>query len=82
MSSSQPLYIYRRAMQRAQEILGGEERLARYLRVGPSTLDGWLAGTEIPPLPVFLRCVEVILDDERASATQLYFAKRPRGEPE
>ncbi|TAK83447.1 MAG: hypothetical protein EPO20_17515 [Betaproteobacteria bacterium] len=82
MTSSQPTYIYRRALQRAREILGSEQRLARYLRVAPSTLDPWLAGSDIPPLPVLLRCVEVILDDERASVTQLYFAKRPRGEPE
>jgi hypothetical protein len=68
--------VYRRAIQRAEEVLGSEERLARYLCVPPRTLQEWRSGSEIPPLAVFLCCVDVILDDERTSTTQLYLGNR------
>jgi hypothetical protein len=54
-------------------VLGNEERLARYLEVPLKKLHEWRTGIEIPPLVIFLKCVELILDDERSSTTQLYF---------
>lgn len=74
------IHVYRRAMQRAQEVLGSEERLARYLCVPPRKLQEWRTGIETPPVAVFLCCVDVILDDERSSTTQLYLGTRRRAD--
>jgi hypothetical protein len=54
------------------EVLGDEKRLARYLGVSMKRLHGWRTASEIPPLVIFLNCVDLILDDERSTA-QLYF---------
>jgi hypothetical protein len=58
------------------QMLGDEQRLARYLCVPPAKLHAWRTGGEIPPLPIFLSCVDLILDDERCSTTQLYLGTR------
>jgi hypothetical protein len=75
MIATVPINIYRRAIERTVEVLGDEERLARYLGVPLKKLDAWRTGSEIPPLVIFLNCVDLILDDERASTTQLYFPR-------
>lgn len=75
MTATVPIHVYRRAIQRTVEVLGDERRLARYLHVPLDRLHAWRAGSEIPPLPVFLHCVDLILDDERSSTTQLYFPR-------
>lgn len=41
-------------------MLGGKERLRSLLRVSVTRLDAWLAGTEKPPMDVFLKAVDVI----------------------
>lgn len=56
-------------------MLGDEQRLARYLHVPLRELHAWRTGGELPPLAMFLSCVELILDDERGSATQLYLRR-------
>lgn len=56
-------------------MLGDEQRLARYLRVPLRELHAWRTGGELPPLAMFLSCVELILDDERSSVTQLYLRR-------
>jgi hypothetical protein len=73
MIATVPIHVYRRAIQRAEEILGDEQRLARYLRVPPRKLHAWRTGSEIPPVAVFLWCVDVIFDDD-----QLYLSTRVR----
>ncbi|MFN2646139.1 MAG: hypothetical protein ABR570_14210 [Burkholderiales bacterium] len=48
---------------RAAELLGGRDKLARVLRVPVSELDKWIAGEAKPPREVFLRVVDLILDE-------------------
>jgi hypothetical protein len=41
--------VYTRTLERAAEMLGGEQALAEYLNVPPRRLDWWLRGdTELP----------------------------------
>jgi hypothetical protein len=54
------LTVHAKALNRAAEILGGTDRLREYLRVPASHLALWLAGSEKPPLDVFLRAVDLI----------------------
>jgi hypothetical protein len=57
--------IYVSTLRRAMELLGGERKLASYLRVPSSDLREWLAGHEDPPLPFFLAAVDVVLKQSR-----------------
>ena len=74
MITTVPFHVYRRSVERAAEMLGGEARLARYLDVPLDKLRAWRTGGELTPLVVFLHCVDLILDDER-STTRLYFPR-------
>jgi len=75
MIATMPMHVYRRATERAVEVLGDEGRLARYLGVSLKKLHAWRTGNEVPPLVVFVNCVDLILDDERDSTTQLYLSR-------
>jgi hypothetical protein len=55
--------VYSRALRRAAELLGGREKLAKILQVPAVELDKWLAEREKPPRDVFLRVVDLILDE-------------------
>lgn len=57
-----PSRIYRRALERGAELLGGEEALARYLRVSPTAVRAWLSGAAPCPGDVFLRVVDLLLE--------------------
>jgi hypothetical protein len=60
--------IYARTLWRALEILGGEDKLARHLRVPASELREWLTGAESPPMAYFLMAVDVVEGAARRSA--------------
>ena len=56
--------IYSRTLQKAAEKLGGERALARYLQVPLPDLFVWMSpGSVPPPQDIFLRAVDVVLDD-------------------
>ena len=55
--------VYSRTVQRATELLGGRDRLARRLRVPKADIDRWIADEAKPPRDIFLRIVDLILDD-------------------
>jgi hypothetical protein len=57
-----PIHVYRRTVERAVEALGNERKLARYLNVPPDKVQLWRNGLEIPPLALFLSCVDLILE--------------------
>jgi hypothetical protein len=58
------LSVQARTLQRAAELVGGERALARYLRVPLPDLFAWMRpGAEPPPNPVFLRAVDLVLED-------------------
>jgi hypothetical protein len=58
------LSVQARTLQRAAELVGGERALARYLHVPLPDLYAWMRpGAESPPNQVFLRAVDLVLDD-------------------
>lgn len=58
------LSVHAEALRAAAERIGGERALARYLRVSMPDLFAWMrAGAEPPPINVFLKAVDLLLDD-------------------
>jgi hypothetical protein len=81
--------IYTRTLQKAAERLGGERALARYLKVSMPDLFAWMRpGSVAPPSTVFLRAVDVVLDDletpeqERAQKVRVAAIHQKWTEPE
>ena len=60
--------IYVRTLWRALEILGGEDKLARHLRVPATDLREWLTGMDMPPMAYFLMAVDVVEEAARRGA--------------
>jgi hypothetical protein len=58
-----PASVYSRTLQKAAEAAGGQKKLARLLRVPLVDLDKWIAGKDEPPMAVFLKAVDLVLDD-------------------
>jgi hypothetical protein len=52
-----------RVLRVAARIAGGSRRLRDRLGVRSAAMAAWLAGTEEPPAEVFLRALELVLDD-------------------
>ena len=55
--------VYSRALQKAAELLGGREKLAEILHVTKAEIDRWIADQAKPPREIFLRIVDLILDE-------------------
>ena len=55
--------VYGRTFQKAAELLGGNKKLARLLRVPLRDLEKWIAGAAAPPLPIFLKAIDLVLDE-------------------
>lgn len=51
------------AVKVAAEIVGGPAKLRDRLQASSADMAAWLAGTKEPPQDVFLRVVEIILDE-------------------
>ena len=60
--------VYGRTLQKAAELSGGTKKLARYLRVPLAELEKWLAGNGAPPMNVFLKAVDFVLDETPSPA--------------
>lgn len=58
--------VYFRTLQKAADLLGGRKKLARHLRVPMSELESWMSGKEVPPIGVFLKAVDLVLDETGA----------------
>ena len=58
-----PSSVYSRTLQKAAELLGGRKALARHLRVPLEELDRWMADEGLPPMGVFLKVVDLVLDE-------------------
>jgi hypothetical protein len=54
------------AVRTAADLLGGPRKLRDRLRVPSADVAAWMAGREEPPTEVFLRVVELILDELEA----------------
>ena len=59
--------VYSRTLQKAAELLGGRKKLARVLRIPMTDLEAWIADEAKPPLNVFLRVVDLIIDETGAA---------------
>jgi hypothetical protein len=59
--------VYSRAVQKAADLLGGRERLAKVLLVPIAEIEKWIADRARPPREVFLRVVDIVLDEGGAS---------------
>jgi hypothetical protein len=59
--------VYSRAVRKAAELLGGREKLARTLQVPLGEVEKWIADKGKPPREIFLRVVDVIIDDSGIS---------------
>lgn len=59
--------VFSRATQKASDLLGGHERLAKVLLVPVSEIDSWIADKARPPRELFLRVVDIVLDEGGAS---------------
>jgi hypothetical protein len=55
--------VYSRTLQKAAELLGGREKLRRELQVPAADLEDWIADKAVPPRGVFLRAVDLLLDE-------------------
>jgi hypothetical protein len=58
--------VYARTFQKAAQLIGGQKKLARLLRVPSAELEKWIAGKEAPPTATFLKAVDVVLDETAA----------------
>jgi hypothetical protein len=63
-----PASVYSRTLQKASELSGGQKKLARLLRVPQSDLENWIADKDEPPMAIFLRAVDLVLDETGAPA--------------
>lgn len=60
--------VYSRTLQKAAELAGGRKHLARRLRVPLAELDKWIAGSGEPPKTIFLKAVDLVLDETSSGA--------------
>ena len=58
--------VYSRSFQKAAELIGGYDKLCRYLQVPPAKLREWIEGKAEPPAGIFLRVVDFLLDETPA----------------
>jgi hypothetical protein len=52
--------LYRRTLARAARLSGSHRLLATRLGVSTGDLRAWIEGDEMPPVSVFLGCVELL----------------------
>jgi hypothetical protein len=55
--------VYSRTLQKAAELIGGRKNVCRHLRVPAAELDKWIDDKAVPPIGVFLRVVDFIIDE-------------------
>ena len=59
--------VYSRAVRKAAELVGGCDKLSRTLQMPLAEIEKWIAGEAKPPREIFLRIVDLILDETSAS---------------
>jgi hypothetical protein len=58
--------VYSRTLQKAAELLGGNAKLCRHLRIPADELQKWLDDKAKPPIAIFLRAVDLVIDETPA----------------
>lgn len=62
--------IHKRALRRAAEIIGGNEKLMLHLGVSEADFAGWASKRDLPR-EIFLRLVDIITEEEVRSVSRL-----------
>jgi hypothetical protein len=70
--------VYSRALQKAAELCGGRDELCRILKLPRADVDRWIADEEKAPRDVFLRVVDLILDESAPAGGEGGDAPPPR----
>jgi hypothetical protein len=52
-----------RTLRRAAQILGGPAQLRKYLNVSALCLAAWMTGVDTAPTYVFLKAVDVVMEE-------------------
>lgn len=55
--------VYSRALQKAAELMGSYQKLSRYLQVPAADLQAWIDDKATPPVAIFLKVIDFILDE-------------------
>jgi hypothetical protein len=55
--------VYSRTLQKAAELIGGRAKLCRHLHVPAAELQNWIDDKAVPPIGVFLRVVDFIIEE-------------------
>ena len=63
--------VQARALHRAAAVIGGLHQLAGYLKVSDEYIREWMFDVGSPPNGVFLRVIDLLLDQPEDAATQL-----------
>src|SRR5688572_21169127 len=72
--------VYSRTFQKAAQLAGGQQKLARHLRVPLAELEKWIAGKAAPPMASFLDAVDLVLEETAGpGAPDPAGAPAPRG---
>lgn len=71
--------VYEKTLARAADIAGGEAELALRLNVTPSHLHLWIAGVNRPPLDVFLKAVDIVVEHDQTGRSRPLMAKAEDG---
>jgi hypothetical protein len=58
---------YKAALARAAQIAGGVQSLSDLVRVPVADLMRWIRGESKPPMAVFLRVIDILIEDSRKS---------------
>lgn len=69
--------VYRRSVEMAAEVLGGDEAVATYLGVTATDVANWKAGDSEPAIAFFLRIVDLI-EQKTVSAARTATVVRSR----
>ena len=59
--------VYSRTLQKAADSAGGHKKLARILRVPLADLEKWIADKDEPPMAIFLKAVDLVLEETSSS---------------
>ena len=55
--------VYSRTLQKAAELIGGRSQLCRHLHVPMGDLQKWIDDEALPPIGVFLRAVDLVIQE-------------------
>jgi hypothetical protein len=70
--------VYSRALAKAAELVGGRAELAKTLQIPLAEIERWLVDEGKPPREIFLRIVDIILDETSAGSAD-DTSEPPRG---